>query len=403
MDEQRALRGRVVESHRVASSAFRLAGVFGVVAAGWSVWVLVRGGSWWGPMHAFLAGTVLLSISGATQMFTITWAAAPPPRATVTSLQRRAVAAGTGLVLLGRASGRGWMVGIGAVFVLVGLVVLARALVGAVRRSLLRRFDLSSRFYLLALGAGTVGVSLGGWMGSGLAGSRIGSVRLVHAHLNLVGLVGLTIVGTLPTILPTFAHHRAVSGVEARYAWWIALGSVVVILGGLYGSDPLVGAGTLGAVASLVLITGGVVGRLKRRGLAGGLAYGHVVFGCVWLAGWAVTDSVGLFIGGGPALTREWIGAVVVAGIGQVLAGSLAYLLPVLAGRPPLLGRNLERTHRRPWVPRTLANLAGIGFLVYGPLAAAATGLWLVDFASRIVRMERPSRVPPAPPRGDGS
>lgn len=60
----------------------------------WAVVVLARGGSWWGPIHAFLAGTVLLAISGASQMFTITWAAVKPPTRLLTTTQRWLVAAG---------------------------------------------------------------------------------------------------------------------------------------------------------------------------------------------------------------------------------------------------------------------------------------------------------------------
>lgn len=67
-----ARRGRgVVASHSIARASFRAAGVFAVVAVGWAVWVVWQGASWWGPLHTFLAGTVLLAIAGATQMFTI--------------------------------------------------------------------------------------------------------------------------------------------------------------------------------------------------------------------------------------------------------------------------------------------------------------------------------------------
>src|SRR5690606_33311171 len=81
--------GRVAVSHRIAAAAFRSAGVFGVVAVIWALVVLIRGGSWWGPLHSFLVGTVLFAIAGASQMFTITWAAAPPPPAAVSVAQRR--------------------------------------------------------------------------------------------------------------------------------------------------------------------------------------------------------------------------------------------------------------------------------------------------------------------------
>ena len=85
---------RVVGSHVIARRALAAAGVFALIALGWGVVVLMQGGSWWGPLHAFLAGTVVLAISGASQMFTITWAAAPAPPAWLARLQLWLVVAG---------------------------------------------------------------------------------------------------------------------------------------------------------------------------------------------------------------------------------------------------------------------------------------------------------------------
>ena len=98
-----------------------------------------------------------------------------------------------------------WLGGVGAI---AGVVLPGEIIYSAIRKSLLRRFDLSARFDLTAFAAGVVGISLGTLMG---AGSELGispSIRPVHAHLNLVGLVGLTIVGTIPTLLPTTAFSR---------------------------------------------------------------------------------------------------------------------------------------------------------------------------------------------------
>lgn len=381
--------GRVVDSHRIASAAFRLAAVYAIVAVGWAVLVLIRGGSWWGPLHAFLAGSVLLAISGATQLFTITWAAAPAPSATTAGGQRWALAVGVGLVLVGMATDNVWAVASGAVIAVGALVILASSLVASVRRSLLRRFDLSSRFYLLALASGAVGVTLGGLLGTGTVGSSYPEIRLVHSHLNLVGLVGFTIVGTLPTILPTFAHHKVVSGAEARYGWWLAVASVAAIIAGLMVGNVAVGTGTVIAAAALLVVLAGVVGRLGKRGLQGGLAYYQVVLGCGWLAAWAFVDGIRLLSGVVPGPFSGWTGAVVAAGVGQVLLGSMSYLVPVLAGKPPRLGRNLDRAMRRDWVPLVSANLAGIAFVGgFGPLAVALTGLWALDFAYRLVTFE---------------
>ncbi|HEX6301585.1 MAG TPA: hypothetical protein VF148_14065 [Acidimicrobiia bacterium] len=389
MSIEKRRRRRVVASHDIALAAFRAAGLFGIVALVWAGWVLLQGGSWWGPLHAFLAGTVLLAISGATQMFTVTWSAAPAPLSGVAGVQRWAVVIGVALVLVGIPVSAVWAVVTGAGLVIVGLGLLIYSLWSAVRRSLLRRFDLSSRFYILGLAAGLTGVALGAVMGADAAGQSFSDVRLAHSHLNLVGLVGMTIVGTLPTILPTFAHHRAVSGREARAAWMLALFSVASIAFGLVVGAPAVGAGTIVAGASLGLILLGIVVRLGKRGLAGGLSYAQVVAGSVWLVVWAFLDGISLLVGSVPGSFSPWTAAVVTAGVGQILLGSLAYLSPVLAGGPPRLGRNLERMRARPWLPLGLANAGGVLFVLgLGVPAAVIVGIWALDFAVRVARME---------------
>lgn len=393
--------GRVRGSHRITAAAFRLGGLFGLVALAWAIIVTARGGSWWGPLHAFLAGSVLLAISGATQLFTVTWAAATPPSGRTAATQRWALACGVGLVLGGVRLGSTWLVVSGAALVVFGLGLLASIILAVVRRSLLRRFDLSSRFYLLALGAGMVGVALGGLMGAGVAGSGYPTMLLVHSRLNLIGLVGLTIIGTLPTLLPTLAHHRVVSGFEARLAWWLGAIGVSTMAAGLLGGEAIVGAGVLLVAASLLAVLLGVVLRLGRRCLAGGLPYHQVVLGCGWLAAWAIVDGLRVLTGSGVAPLSPWITAAVVAGVGQVLLGSLAYLVPVLAGRPPRLGRNLGRTMTRPWVPVSAANLAGLAMVVgtYS-VAGVLVSIWVVDFASRLLGFEW--HQDGAPPRRPG-
>lgn len=379
--------GRVVESHAIARAAFRAGGLFAGVAAVWSVVTLATDGSWWGPLHAFLAGTVLLAISGASQMFTITWAAAPPPSRLTATGQRWLAGLGTAAALVGVSTSVPALVWTGAAGLAAALLLLAWSIRQSVARSLLRRFDLSSRFYLMAFGCGVVGVSLGGLLGSGGAGGAFERVRLVHAHLNLVGLVGLTIIGTLPTFLPTVAHHRAVSGREATVAWWLSVSAVVLLGLGLVVGEPAVGAGSLAAGAAALLVLAGVVIRLWERG-RGKLPFLQVTTGVLWLSAWAIADGVRVLVGDTPALVGMWTAVVVVAGIGQVLAGSLAYLLPVLAGPPQ--GANSERMTGRPWIPLWSANLAGIAMLAgYPPAAIALATIWGLDFARRVATVRR--------------
>jgi nitrite reductase (NO-forming) len=385
--EVKSRRGRVVESHTIARLALRLAGLFAVVAVVWAGVVLIRGGSWWGPLHAFLAGTVLLAISGAAQMFTITWATAPPPSRGLAAFQRWAVAAGVIAVLFGITADTPLLVWLGAGAVILGLIALGTSIVGAIRRSLLRRFDLSARFYLTACASGVVGIFLGALLGTGALADRFFAARLVHSHLNLLGLVGLTIVGTLPTFLPTTAHHRAVSGREAIVAWWLVLGGVVVMTSALWAPPEMVGAANLAIAAAAAAVLAGILMRLWRKGIEK-LPFVQVSIGVIWLIVWAIVDGIGILQSGTSPIFGGWAAAAVVAGVGQVLAGSLAYIVPVLLG-PPLEPTSSILTRHR-WIPLTLINGAGVGLAAgLGQVAAAAIGLWVVDILFRVTALAR--------------
>ncbi len=382
-------RTRVVEAHRLVRMAFGVAAGFGVAAATWAVIVGTRGGSWWGPIHTFLVGAVLASISGATQMFTITWSSAPPPSRRWSGLQGGFLVGGTALVLVGVSNGSGFLVWAGGILVVGALVLLGVILRGVIRRSLLRRFDLSSRFYLLALGCGTVGVTLGILLGSGAVADTYAATRLVHLHLNLTGLVGFTILGTIPTLLPTFAHRRAAIGREAVVGWHLCGLAALLLVSGLFGPAWVVGLGALTVGVAALTITSGTVLRLGGRGVAERLPYFHVVTGITWLAAWTFVDAHGLLTGTPLPSFAGWTAAAVVGGIGQVLVGSVAYLLPVAMGPP--VSDNLRRMGRWPAVPLLALNAAAT-FLVAGIPAgvAVAGGVWLVDFVRRVATVRRP-------------
>ena len=374
---------RVVASHSIARRAFALSMVFALVAAAWAVVILTTGGSWWGPLHSFLAGTILLAISGASQMFTVTWATTTPPSARITGTQRWLMALGVAAVLVGVAGTIEALVWLGAVSVAAGLIILAVTIYSAVRRSLLRRFDLSARFYVTAFVSGVVGVTLGAFLGADQAGASFTTIRLVHSHLNVVGLVGLTIIGTIPTFLPTVAHHRAVSGNEAKLAWWSALAGVIAIAVGIVVGPIWVGVGTAMIGASGLAMLTGIVARLWRKG-HDKLPFMQVSLGMAWLGSWALIEGVSVATGGMMVPFSGWTAAIVLAGVGQILAGSLAYLVPVLKGPP--LGVNLTAMTERGWIPLVAANVAGLALASrIEAIAVIATGVWVLDFFWRLL------------------
>lgn len=382
-------RRRVARSHTVTATAFRLAGVFIAWAGVWALMRLVDGtDGWWGPLHLFMAGAVLLAISGATQLFSVTWAAAVPADRRVAGAQRWMIAVGAAAAVIGFTRGVAWLTVAGAVLVGAGLVALGWILVGIVRRSLLRRFALPGRFYLLAVSSGVAGVTLGGILGGDAAGGAYLEVRTAHMHLNLIGLVGFTILGTLPTILPTTVRHPMVSGREATAAYWACVAAAALFLSGVaWGPVPVgVGAG-LAAVAGAMLL-GGIVARLGARRIAGaGLPALLITTGTLWLLGWAGHQAA-VLIGGGHTVYGRGV-AVGVAGVAMVLFGSLAYLVPVLAGGGPALTANFARMHG--WVTARVAVANAVPVLVLagapGAVAGAAAAAFVADFAVRVGRV----------------
>ncbi len=384
-------RPRVVESHLLLSAMLVASAAFTAIGIGWAIVVAIRGGSWWGPIHALMAGAALSAISGATQMFTITWSSARAPRRPLIVTQGIVLWVGVGLVLVGVPTSQSWLVWIGGTAVAGALILLAVALRGTIRRSLLRRFDLSIRFYFIALAAGVVGVTLGTLLGTGTVNSDYGDIRQVHLHLNLVGLVGLTIVGTLPTLLPTFAKHRAVSRREARVAWWLSAGALLAIVSGLYAPLWIVGVGTLMVAAAAVIIVTGVVVRLGRTGFRGGLPYLQVIAGVGWLVAWGIVDAYGLITDAPLGRFSYWTAAAVVVGVMQIIVGSVAYLLPVLVGPP--IGANLSRMESAPWIPLILANLGGLALVAGLPeVSLVLLALWAIDLVRRLATLRKPQR-----------
>ena len=89
---------RVRRSHAQTRVTVRRALAFiGVAALTWAM-----GDSSWVPLHLFLAGGVVLAISGVSLMLTVTWSAAPAPPDHVVMLQRACVAVGAAGVVLAR-------------------------------------------------------------------------------------------------------------------------------------------------------------------------------------------------------------------------------------------------------------------------------------------------------------
>jgi nitrite reductase (NO-forming) len=349
----------------------------------------------WLPLHLFLAGGVVLAISGVSLMLTVTWSAAPAPSDRLVGVQRSCIAVGAAGVAVGRHFDLpAWVVAVAGAAYLAGLVLLVVALVTTARRGVERRFDPAVAAYVAALVAGTAGVAIGIGMAVATPSPQL---RNAHVVANLLGLVGLVVGGTLPYFAATVGRSRmAVRATPRRFAvligWQVV--AVATAIGGLASGLDGLAAGAFGAYAC------GIAGALwlaptpTRRQLRwAGPRLLALWAGATWWAVAVAAAAVAVLGRGGEPLGGRWLWVLVVGGYGQILWGSVAYLLPVLRGGGHVrLSAGFGAT--RSWVGLAAANVAGVAFAVSAtPVAAVAVGVWLVDAAVRAARVGFGSRA----------
>jgi nitrite reductase (NO-forming) len=351
----------------------------------------------WLPLHLFLAGGVVLAISGVSVMLTVTWSAAPAPPDRLVQLQRACVATGAAGVAAGRQLElAGWIPAAAGGTYLSGLLLLAAVLAGTTRRGVERRFDPAVAAYLAATAAGIVGVAIGVAMA---VDGPTPHLRAAHVTLNVLGLVGLVVGGTLPFFAATVGRSRMATRATAPRLFgtvaWQVLALIIATIGLATGTTAAASAG-LGAYAFGIGATLGMLPRPTRRQLRwAGPRLVALWTGALWWAGSVVAIAVDVGRGGA-VLGDRWLMVLVVGGYAQILWGSLAYLLPMLrGGGHERLGAGFATT--RSWIGLSAANLAAVALALGAPAAAAACiGAWALDAGARAVRVVLGGRARPA-------
>jgi len=254
---------------------------------------------------------------------------------------------------------------IGALFVVAGmvtaiwpLVVVGGVIVGGnaiwhalaifarKHRALPARFSHLVRYYLVATLILPVGVSMGVWLArGGLSAADHSRFYISHVSLNLLGWVGITVLGTLvtlwPTALRTQLHERAEK--QARRALPILAGGIAVIqVAALTALQWIVPIGVAIYVIGMALIyvPALATGWRKRPGNFATLSLAASGF---WLAGCVVTFAISSILSGSWGEIADHLSSLAapfVVGFGaQVLLGALSYLLPVVLGGGPKMSR----------------------------------------------------------------
>jgi nitrite reductase (NO-forming) len=344
----------------------------------------------WLPLHLFLVGGLLSAISGVTQMLSVTWSTAPAPSDGVAAAQLALVAAGAVAVAVGREADLWPLVAIGATLLAVGLLLLAGILLWVRRWSSTDRFHPAIDGYVVAIVWGLVGIVIGALVASG---GELYTSRLIEAHLsiNVLGLVGVVILSTLPFFMATqlrmkpspFATALRVRSVVA----WASVAVCAVVLGELTDTRWLV---TVSFVLEALIVVA-VVLMLPRPARKQFDFAGPRLVGLLAGTAWWTISAVVLAVDAldGPIAHRDALLVLVVGAYGQILVASAAYLGPVVrAGGHQRLSAGLALM--KSWPGVIAANVAA-GLLLFGlrQAAAAVIAAWALDTTVRVALLFR--------------
>jgi len=278
------------------------------------------------------------------------------------------------------------------ILTLVGSVVVGAAaaahgitLTRQARAALASRFGATVRYYICASLALPVGAGLGATLARDPIEPWHGRFVIAHVTLNLLGWVGLTVLGTLVTLWPTMLRTRIAENAErvARHALPVLAGSVVVIIAGaLAGSQALAAVG-VAAYLGGVLWAVRPLAQVARTKAPTAYATWSVMAAVVWLIGSLLGLVTVLVTSPTWALVTDRLGLLIIpmaAGFGaQVLLGALSFLVPVVLGGGPAIVRGTQARLDRG--KRIRAVLANLGLLVW---VLPASGL-VRDLSSAIV------------------
>lgn len=274
-----------------------------------------------------------------------------------------------------------WLTVIGGLAVGVAVVWHGSELLGDLKRALPGRFRITVRYYIAAACCLPIGGGFGVALAWGFAEDWHARLLVAHTLVNLLGWVGLTVVGTLITFWPTVLRARMDDRSEqlaARALPVLLAGLAVITAGALLGNR-------LVAVAGLVVYAVGIVswGRSLvapvRRRPPREFASASILAAILWFGISVVATALHLLTtsdmalaDGYPMLASMWV----VGFLLQLLTGALSYLLPsVLGGGPRILKAGAAWFDRYAALRLTVINLGLILWLLplpdWGRLAVA--------------------------------
>lgn len=287
-------------------------------------------------------------------------------------------------------------------FVLAAVVLHARAMVLASRRALPSPYSFTVHVYIAACALLVPGLLLGAWME--LLDDHdplLERLVLAHVSLNVLGWVGLPILGTIVTLWPTMLRTRIApkAALLGRQALPLLATGVVVTATAFALGRPLVAVAGLAAYLAGFVRTLGpllVVARSKRPA---SFSTWSAAAGLLWLLGAVIVlltqvATLRTVERIHDALTA--VAFVAVIGVLQTLLGCMAYLLPAMAaGGPTAVRWRNDRADRGMVLRFVLVNTGALLCLI--PASRYVGGaLLLLGVLGTLVTIASTLRTPSA-------
>lgn len=249
-------------------------------------------------------------------------------------------------------------------------------------------------FYAVALLALFGGIGCGAAMAFQMTDQSYGMVRLAHIHLNILGFITLTIIGTMHNLLPTVLNAPLFSPKLARLVLLLLPVGLALLIGGFLNASVMI---EMAAGGVLVLTAGLYTVNLFRTWMAssqkGSAASDHLMIGTFFFL---LTLILGVLVAAnnlseqpimpfGRLHLAAYTHLALIGFILQTILGALSHLLPITLAvrRVPSnkkRGAYLDRLTRTINRWRTI-QIGGLSLGTMG-LALLASLTWNVPLAS---------------------
>ncbi|HVB45239.1 MAG TPA: hypothetical protein VNF47_21395 [Streptosporangiaceae bacterium] len=327
----------------------------------------------WLALHLLVLGAATNAVFVWSRFFAQALLHARPGSERPARLRLGVLNAGVVAVLAGVSGGLPPLAVAGAALVVGAVLAHVASLLAMARSSpLAGPLAIVARYYVAAGAALAAGGTLGAVLAAGWARSpRLNAAFvLAHAQVNLLGWLGLAIIGTQFMLWPMVLRTRMTQDAPriARRVLVLTAGGLTVTMAALLASPYLGTAHWLAAAGMAAYLAGAVLSllpaarelRVKPAHTASAWA---LLAGNAWLLVALAADTVGLAAGLDPA--DQVLGGLLipVLGIGvvwQILTGALTFLLPVTVGGGPAGNRRLTAILERAWRGRAVLGNAGV-------------------------------------------